>query len=476
MSRVILLVVAIFFSFIGRTQLCTGSLGDPVVNITFGNSSTPDRSFIPPAAYTFTASSCPNDGFYTITNSTSGCFGSTWHSVASDHTGGGSFMLVNASYTPGDFFVATVAGLCPNTTYEFASWVTNVLRSASGIKPDLTFTVATTTGTILNQFNTGGIAVTSSPEWKQYGFFFTTGPGNDAIILRITNNAPGGIGNDLGLDDITFRPCGPAITSSIQGNTDTLNLCIGNQASYIFNAVVSTGFVLPVYQWQRSIDSGRIWNDIAGANNLTYQRLATPAGNFWYRLTVAEAGNAGLGGCRISSNVIAINIHQKPVVNAGPDRIVISGKSIILQGSITGALPAYSWSPPDNLSDVTLLNPSASPEVDMVYKLSATSVYGCSNEDYVSVKVVAGIFVPTAFTPNNDGKNDSWKIPFLDPSLEATVAVYNRHGQLLYKSAGGNVDWNGTLNGIPQPSGTYIYTISFKNLQADMKGVLTIIR
>jgi len=89
---------------------------------------------------------------------------------------------------------------------------------------------------------------------------------------------------------------------------------------------------------------------------------------------------------------------------------------------------------------------------------------------------VAGIFVPTAFTPNNDGKNDKWRIPFLDPMLGATVKVYNRYGQIVYQVEGKTVEWNGTFNGEPQATGTFVYYISFNGRRKDMKGAFILIR
>ena len=474
--RLLFFAFVLIFTITAKAQICTGSLGDAVVNITFGNGSGGNTGYVPTNAYTYTSSSCPNDGFYTITNRTSGCFGNSWITVNNDHTGNGAFLLVNASFLPGDFLVTTVTDLCPNTTYEFAAWLMNVL-ARSGIKPNITFSIETPGGTVLQQFSTGDIPESFSAVWKQYGFFFTTPVNNPVIVLRMTNNAPGGIGNDIALDDITFRPCGPAIiTSSIQGNSDTVDICEGNTNTYTFNSTISSGYVSPVYQWQVSTDSGKVWKDIAGANTITYQRNSTAAGFYWYRLTVIEKSVVNVVACRIASNDVAINVHAKPFVNAGPDRIMIAGNTIVIDGKVTGENPVYYWDPPDYLNDFKIETPAASPVNDIMYTLYAISPFGCSNRDAAAIKVVKGIFVPTAFTPNNDGKNDRWRIPFLDPLFGATVNVYNRFGQLVYHTEAATVDWDGNLNGVAQATGTYVYTIQYKQGQKAVKGTFILIR
>jgi len=473
--RSLFTVLVLVFTFSVHAQLCTGSLGDPVVNVTFGTGGN-NSGYTATNAYMYTNSSCPNDGFYTITNSTSNCFGNTWHTINSDHTGNGAFMLVNASYTPGDFLLTTVNDLCPNTTYEFAAWLMNVVSRFGLIKPNITFRIETTGGTILQQFSTGDIPETSAPVWKQYGFFFTTPASNSGIILRMTNNAPGGNGNDIALDDITFRPCGPVISSSIQGYPDTVNICEGNTNLYTLTSSVSSSYISPVYQWQLSIDSGTTWKDIPGANTISWVRPSTGAGVHWYRLAVNEQSSAGITACRIASNYVVIHVHAKPIVNAGTDRIIFNGENANLQGNVMGEDPVFYWDPPDNLSDIHVLDPIASPASEKKYSLHATSAFGCKNEDEMIIKVVAGIFVPTAFTPNNDGKNDKWRIPFLDPMLGATVRVYNRYGQLVYQVESKTVEWDGIFNGKLQATGTYVYYISFKNGRKDMKGTFTLIR
>ena len=184
----------------------------------------------------------------------------------------------------------------------------------------------------------------------------------------------------------------------------------------------------------------------------------------------------GIPSCRIASNIVVVNIHANPIVNAGPDRIVFTGDSVILNAIVTGENPLYYWDPPDYLNNNTLLTPTTSPPKDMGYRLFATTAYGCKNNDGVFVKVAAGIFVPTAFTPNNDGKNDSWRIPFLDPQFGAIVNVYNRFGQQVYHVEGATVDWDGSLKGMPQSAGAYVYYIKFKSGHADMKGTVVLIR
>ena len=473
--RSVLIVFVLGFTFSIKAQLCSGSLGDPVVNVTFGTGGI-NSGYTATNAYIYTGSSCPNDGYYTITMSTSNCFGNTWHTVSSDHTGNGAFMLVNATYTPGDFLVTAVNDLCPNTTYEFAAWLMNVVSRFGAIKPNITFSIETTGGTVLQQFSTGDIPETSSPVWKQYGFYFTTPASNNGIILRMTNNAPGGNGNDIALDDITFRPCGPVITSAIQGYSDTVNICEGNTNLYTLTSTVSSAYISPVYQWQVSTDFGNTWKDIPGANSITYLRSPTVAAICWYRLAVNEQSSAGIPGCRIASNYVVINVHTKPVVDAGADRIIFNGENVNLQGTVTGEAPVFYWDPPGNLSNIHILDPLASPASDKKYTLYATSSFGCKNEDGVIIKVVAGIFVPTAFTPNNDGKNDKWRIPFLDPMLGATVRVYNRYGQLVYQTEGKTVEWDGTFEGKLQMTGTFVYYISFKKGRKDMKGTFILIR
>jgi gliding motility-associated-like protein len=389
-------VYFLVFCFICSTklsaQLCQGSLGDPVVNITFGAGSNPGL----PAGnsttnYTYVTHDCPDDGFYTIANSTSNCFNGTWHTLTEDHTPGdvnGYMMIVNASFNPGDFFVKSVDGLCPNTTYEFAAWIYNVLQPlacrGAGIKPNITFNIETTSGTILQTYSTGDIPM--SANWVQYGFFFSTTVGVNSVVLRMTNNAPGGCGNDILLDDITFRACGPLVTATINGSADSVDVCTGDNSVFTLHANVSAGYSDPVYQWQLSTNNGVSWTNIAGAGDTTYVRpAATSVGVYLYRLAVSQRENLNVSTCSILSNVVRVGVNKYPVP-AASGLGSCTGDTLFLTAN-DGA--AFSWTGPMIFSST-----EQSPFIPVTvsgnsgtYYVKVTSDKGCSSIDSTIVRL-----------------------------------------------------------------------------------------
>lgn len=345
-----------------RAQLCTGSLGDPVVNITFGAGQNPGAP-LSSTNYQYVTTDCPNDGQYTIRNNSIACYGTTWHTINSDHTGdpNGYFMLVNASYSPGDFFVQTVNGLCGNTSYEFAAWVANVQHPVScngrAIKPNLSFTIETTSGTVLATFTSGDIELTSSPQWKQYGTFFTTPANVSSVVIRLTNNAPGGCGNDIALDDITFRPCGGTISAVIEGaNTTQMEICATGNIAQKFVATVPGSYARPELQWQQSLNGGQTWTNIADAKGREYAWSETKPGTYYYRALVAEEGNINSVSCRIASKPIIIRISEAPEVTLASNVAFCEGLLLQLDIPVKIADTAglrLSWTGPPG-SDLTL--------------------------------------------------------------------------------------------------------------------------
>jgi gliding motility-associated-like protein len=389
-------VMILLFFQTTNGQLCKGSLGDPIVNITFGAGVNPGQPLAAATTtYQYASDICPNDGFYTVANSTSNCFNNNWLTISADHTGNanGYFMLVNASVQPGAFYLETVRGLCSNTTFEFAAWVANVIRptacSGNGTQPNLTFTIEKTDGTVLSTYNSGNIPPTASPSWQQIGFFFTTPVGVSEVVLRMVNNAPGGCGNDIALDDITLRPCGPDITTSIVGfPSNSQSFCEEEAHTYTFMGTVMAGYTNPTLQWQQNINGGG-WVDLPGENTTTLLKdfpATMKAGTYLYRLSAVETSNIGSTACRTSSNPISITINMNPATTTSANSPLCTGANLVL--AATGGAQ-YQWTGPGGFSSAgaaVSIN-DVQPAQAGKYYVTVTSAAGCMNQDSVMVTV-----------------------------------------------------------------------------------------
>ncbi|MBF4471442.1 T9SS type B sorting domain-containing protein [Flavobacterium sp. HJJ] len=336
----ITLLISVFLFPQLHAQLCTGSLGDPVVKLDFGSGTSIHGSALGTGitSYTYTTANFPSDGSYTV-ESTTNTPGTWW--TTTDHTGGGYMMVVNASFSTTDYFYKnTVSGLCAGTTYEFAAWIMNLLRSQDNSPPNITFTIESADGTILGTYNTGNIGLSSSAVWKQYGFFFTTPSGVDTVVIRMRNNKAGAApGNDIALDDITFRACGPTVTSEIVDQSVTnLDVCEGESKSITLSGSVSSSAYTTVgYQWQNSTDGGITWADILGANNAAYTFVSGAVGTYKYRLATADSSNISSTNCRVFSNEITINVKSGPI---SPTVETIQPNCDVPSGTITVTAPA----------------------------------------------------------------------------------------------------------------------------------------
>jgi gliding motility-associated-like protein len=74
------------------------------------------------------------------------------------------------------------------------------------------------------------------------------------------------------------------------------------------------------------------------------------------------------------------------------------------------------------------------------------------------------VYMPTAFTPNNDGLNDVYRVPPENRNHLVSLDIYNRWGQLIFSGSNINVGWDGTLKGIPQASDVFVYKLRMRGL------------
>ncbi|UCG27747.1 MAG: gliding motility-associated C-terminal domain-containing protein, partial [Bacteroidales bacterium] len=85
--------------------------------------------------------------------------------------------------------------------------------------------------------------------------------------------------------------------------------------------------------------------------------------------------------------------------------------------------------------------------------------------------------IPTVITPNGDGFNDEWTIPFIELYPKASVEIFTRWGKLVFSSRNGYVvKWDGTQNGNELPMDSYYFIIDLGNGTEPIVGNVTIIR
>lgn len=163
-------------------------------------------------------------------------------------------------------------------------------------------------------------------------------------------------------------------------------------------------------------------------------------------------------------------------VNAGPDKTIVSGQTVGLEGS--GA-DTYSWNPTNSLDIPNNQNPNANPVQTTTYTLTG-SRDGCTSTDEVTIFIVAPINAPNAFTPNGDGINDEWEIAGINRFPNVIVEVYSKWGQRVFSSIGYVSPWNGTHNSHYIPEGTYYWVIQLNDVdisdEKPLTGYVAIIR
>ena len=141
------------------------------------------------------------------------------------------------------------------------------------------------------------------------------------------------------------------------------------------------------------------------------------------------------------------------------------GESTTLQANTTGngTTLTFEWSPSDGLSDPYSANTEAAPEEDMIYTVTVTSENGCTATDEAEVFYRGNlceepfIFVPKAFTPNNDSNNDFFIIRGVN-IVELEFVVWSRWGEKVYQTTDVNAQgWDGTYKGAELTPDSYAW-------------------
>ncbi len=178
-------------------------------------------------------------------------------------------------------------------------------------------------------------------------------------------------------------------------------------------------------------------------------------------------------------DTILVRVVPRILANAGNDTAIVIGQP--LQLSASGGTQ-YRWRPPTGLSDSTIFNPVAQLTNSQTYVVRVGVPEGCFALDTLNVTVFQtgpDIFVPTAFTPNNDKLNDKLiPIPVGVAQLDF-FRIYNRFGEQVFATGKIGEGWDGRINGRDQNSGTftwYVQGVDYTGKTIFKKGTSTLIR
>jgi gliding motility-associated-like protein len=179
--------------------------------------------------------------------------------------------------------------------------------------------------------------------------------------------------------------------------------------------------------------------------------LANPLVTTIYTVTIVD-----VNGCSNAGQVEIIVIPPPPV-SAGQDQYILEGGRAKI--TATGA-STYIWTPDKWLVDANAASTIVFPEDTITYTVLGTDQYGCMNIDSVTVFVLqkTKFWMPNAFTPNGDGKNDEFKIEYAYNFNLISFKIFNRWGKLVYESDDITRPWDGTdASGRLLPMDSYIY-------------------
>ncbi len=251
------------------------------------------------------------------------------------------------------------------------------------------------------------------------------------------------------------------------GFTDNLTLTTNNDTT------VCTG--APVQMVATSAATTYSWSPSAGLSNAALSNpVAIPSTNTAYTVT------ASLNGC-VRTKTVNIAIKPNPLVNAGPDKTILIGESVTLNGSASGIPQSILWTPSGSLSGSNTFTPVATPQTTTLYTMTVKDANNCTSTDDALVTVIPYcIKVMEAFTPNGDAINDRWLVTAGNSCISRIYAdVFNRYGNLIYRSENYQNDWDGTWHGKPVADGTYYYVITYTLVNGKsvmLKGNVTILR
>lgn len=295
----------------------------------------------------------------------------------------------------------------------------------------------------------------------------------------------------LSADNIASPMALPAATTDYSVTAKDNNGCTGKGAVTV---IVPQAFTLSAKDNYEICKGENVKLNASGAN--TYQwinttsgldnilvasPLAAPAVNTIYTVVGYDQYQ-----CYSDTVNVSVLVRPLPLVNAGPDKEVVFGLETTLNATGNDVV-RWNWTPADYLSCTNCPSPVSKPYASMNYVVTGYTQYNCKATDTVAVKAICGgdhVYIPNAFTPGNDGKNDRLTIMGYGISNVRSLRIFNRWGEIVFEKKNFNPNdynsaWNGKLKGVDAPAGIYVYFAEMEcstGERFERKGTVMLIR
>lgn len=411
------------------------------------------------------ANSCAGSGTVAITqptsavsaivaNTPSGCGGSSGSATVTASGGTPSYTY---SWNPGGGTGTSVSGLA-------AGNYTVTVTDAKGCKTTSVTTISSSGGgpalSITSQSNvacygtaTGSAAINASGSAGPFSYTWSPSGGNAASATGLGAGSYTVLVKDGAcISTITLSISEPPpITLTVSSTPET---CGNFDGEATVAASGGNGVLTPLWS-----------NGVTSATN-----AAIPGGI--YTVTVTDAN-----GCAATATT-AVYVTGGLFVDAGLGTTIHAGETAVLSGVVPPGASSV-WTPSVSLSCPSCPVTDASPQITTTYTLTAT-LNGCTGYDTVTVyiDIICGeLFVPTAFSPNNDGQNDVLYV-MSNCITDLEFAIFDRWGEKVFETSDPTQGWDGTFNGKKMNPASFAYYLKAKvnGEEVSKKGNISLIK
>ena len=223
-------------------------------------------------------------------------------------------------------------------------------------------------------------------------------------------------------------------------------------------------------------------NTVSGLSSTSISNpVVNTSGTSLYTVVGSDAYN-----CFKDTASVRITVRDLPAVNAGPDVSIVGGTPYQLSATASNDVVSWLWTPGNYLSCTNCSSPMAIPKMQTAYVVKVSNTWGCVAYDTVVVKLqcaISHVYVPNAFTPGNNGKNDIFYIKGSGVNIIRHFRIYNRWGQMVFERNNIGIDdrsagWDGKYKGQYVDTGTYVYMAEMECISGEVftfKGTVTVI-